>query len=100
MSFELTHLAVILGMAAVTLAMRFGGYVLVRYVRVEGGLAVAMEAMPVAVLTALVVPTALATGPAETGAAILTVLLAWRFPLIIAVFGGTAAVVLLRSVLT
>ncbi|MDW3206840.1 MAG: AzlD domain-containing protein [Alphaproteobacteria bacterium] len=96
MSFDPIHLTAILGMAAVTLAMRFGGYLLVRYVTVTGRAAAAMEAMPVAVLTALVVPTALATGPAETIAAAVTLFAAWRLPIIVAVIIGTAAVVVLR----
>jgi uncharacterized membrane protein len=99
MSADPISLLTIAGMAVVTLFMRFGGYWLVRYVRIEGRAAAAMEAMPVAVLTALVVPTVLATGPAETLAAAVTVLAAWRLPLIVAVFLGTAAVVLLRGML-
>ncbi|MEQ8443032.1 MAG: AzlD domain-containing protein [Alphaproteobacteria bacterium] len=99
MTFDPVHLIAILGMAGVTLAMRLGGYILVRYVNVTGRVAVAMEAMPVAVLTALVVPTALATGPAETLAAIVTVAAAWRLPIIAAVFIGTAAVVGLRAII-
>lgn len=96
MSLDPTSLLTIAGMAAVTLLMRVGGYWLVRYVRIEGRVAAAMEAMPVAVLTALVVPTVLATGPAESLAAAVTVVAAWRLPLILAVFVGTGAVVALR----
>jgi len=99
MTFDPIHLIAILGMAGVTLAMRVGGYFLVKYIAVKGRLAVAMEAMPVAVLTALVVPTALATGPAETLAAAITVAAAWRLPIIVAVFIGIGAVVGLRAVL-
>lgn len=98
MSVDPISLLTILGMAAVTLLMRLGGYWLVRYVRLEGRAAAAMEAMPVAVLTALVVPTVLATGPAETAAAAVTVAAAWRLPLIVAVFLGTAVVVGLRVI--
>ena len=39
----------------------------------------------------------LATGPAETLAALVTLLLAWRAPVLVAVIGGVAAVVLLRN---
>lgn len=98
MSFDPISTSTILLMAAVTLAMRCGGYFLVRFVRVSGRLEAAMSAMPAAVLTALVVPTALATGPAETLAAAVTVLAAWRLPIIVAVLIGTASVVLLRLV--
>ena len=96
MTVDPVHLMTIAGMALVTLAMRLGGYVLVRYITLKGRAAVAMEAMPVAVLTALIVPTALATGPSETIAAAVTALAAWRLPLIVAVAIGTVCVVLLR----
>lgn len=96
MSLDPTHLITILGMIAITLACRFGGYLLVRYVTFRGRVAAAMEAMPVAVLMALITPTVLYTGPAETVAAAITALAAWRLPLIVAVGIGTAAVVALR----
>lgn len=99
MSFDPTHVLAILGMAGVTLAFRMGGYLVVQYFQVRGRVAAAMEAMPVAVLTAIVVPTALATGPAETLAAVVTLVAAWRLPLIVAVFIGTAAVVGFRLIL-
>ena len=56
-----------------------------------------LEAVPLAVLTALIAPTVLATGPAESLAAIVTLLLAWRLPVLAAILGGIAAVVLLRA---
>lgn len=96
MSIDPIHLLTILGMASVTLACRLGGYILVRYVTFRGRAAAAMEAMPVAVLMSLIVPTALATGPAETLAAAVTAFAAWRLPLIAAVAIGTVAVVVLR----
>lgn len=99
MSADPIHLITIFGMIAVTFACRAGGYLLVRYVTFRGRAAAAMEAMPVAVLMALIVPTALATGPAETGAAAITALAAWRLPLIAAVAVGTGAVVALRWLL-
>jgi uncharacterized membrane protein len=95
-SLDPVHLLTILGMAAVTLACRLGGYLLARHITFRGRAAAAMEAMPVAVLMSLIVPTALATGPAETVAAAITTLAAWRLPLIAAVAIGTLAVVLLR----
>jgi uncharacterized membrane protein len=92
-------LAAIAGMALATYFTRFIGYWLVRRTTVSGRLAGALEAMPGAVLTAIITPMALATGPAETAAAALTVLLALRLPLIVAVAGGCLAVVALRAVL-
>ncbi len=99
MTIDPIHLMTLAGMAAVTLLFRFGGYLLVRHIELRGRAKTAMEAMPAAVLTALTVPMVLATGPAETLAAGITILAAWRLPLIAAVCIGTGAVVLLRAVL-
>jgi uncharacterized membrane protein len=93
-------LATWIGMMAVTYASRAGGYWLVRRFAVGGRLKAALEAVPLAVLTALIAPTVLATGPAETLAALITLLLAWRLPILAAVMGGVAAVVLLRGFLS
>jgi uncharacterized membrane protein len=92
-------LAAIAGMALATYFTRFIGYWLVRRTVVTGRLAGALEAVPGAVLTAIIAPMALATGPAETAAAALTVLLALRLPLIVAVAGGCLAVVALRALI-
>ncbi|MDF1748803.1 MAG: AzlD domain-containing protein [Alphaproteobacteria bacterium] len=99
MTLDPVHLITLLGMAAVTLLFRVGGYVLVRYVTPRGRVKVAMEAMPAAVLTALVVPMALTTGIAETLAALVTVLAVLRLPLIVAVCLGTGTVVLFRTII-
>jgi len=92
-------LAAIAAMAVATYATRIFGYWLVRRRAVGGRLAGALEAVPGAVLTAIIAPMAFATGPAESGAALLTVLLALRLPLIAAVAGGCLAVVGLRLLL-
>ncbi len=92
-------LAAIAAMAVATYATRIFGYWLVRRRAVGGRLAGALEAVPGAVLTAIIAPMAFATGPAESGAALLTVLLALRLPLIVAVAGGCLAVVGLRLLL-
>jgi uncharacterized membrane protein len=92
-------LATWLGMLAVTYATRVGGYWFVRRFPVSGRVKAGLEAVPVAVLTALIAPTVLATGPAETVAALVVLLLAWRQPVLVAVIGGVAAVVLLRAVM-
>jgi uncharacterized membrane protein len=89
----------ILAMALATWFTRYVGYWLVRRTTVSGRLASALEAVPGAILVAIIAPKALATGPAETLAAALTVLLALRLPLIVAVAGGCLAVVALRAVI-
>jgi uncharacterized membrane protein len=88
-----------LGMMAVTYATRIGGYWFVRRFPLSGRVKAGLEAVPMAVLTAIVAPAVLATGPAETLAAIATLLLAWRLPTLAAVLGGIGAVVLLRMIL-
>lgn len=93
------NLLAILGMAAVTLALRFAGFLAVRRMTPRGRVAAALESVPPAVLTSLIAPMALATGPAETLAALVTVLAAWRLPTIAAVVLGVAGVVVLRQLL-
>ncbi|MEQ8355007.1 MAG: AzlD domain-containing protein [Kiloniellaceae bacterium] len=88
--------AAIAVMAIATYATRGVGYWLVRHKTVSGRFAGALEAVPGAVLTAIIAPMAFVTGPAESGAALITVLLALRLPLILAVAGGCLAVVGLR----
>lgn len=99
MQLDPLTLAAILAMAAATYFTRVSGYLLVRRFTVSGRLASALEAVPGAVLTAIIAPMAFATGAAESGAALLTVLLALRLPLIVAVAGGCLAVVGLRLLL-
>ena len=91
--------AAIAGMALATYFTRFIGYWLVRRRPVGGRLAGALEAVPGAVLTAIIAPMVLTTGPAETAAAVLTVLLALRLSLVAAVAGGCLAVVALRGLI-
>jgi uncharacterized membrane protein len=99
MQLDPLALAAILAMAASTYFTRIFGYWLVRRTTVSGRMASALEAVPGAILTAIIAPMAFATGPAESGAALITVLLALRLPLIVAVAGGCLAVVGLRLLL-
>ena len=57
----------------------------------------ALEALPPANLTADIAPVALATGPAETLAAVITGVAALRLPLLAVVAVGAASVVALRA---
>ncbi|MGH6809228.1 MAG: AzlD domain-containing protein, partial [Ensifer adhaerens] len=59
----------------------------------------ALEAIPPAVLMAVIAPTALVTGPAETVAAVVTALVAMRLPLLAAVAAGVVTVAILRMAL-
>jgi len=84
-------------MAGATYFTRVAGFWLVRRVRIRGPLAGALAAMPGSILVALIAPTVLSTGPAESGAALVTVALAWRLPSLVAIVGGVASVVALRA---
>ena len=99
MSVTLANLAVILAMAVVTYAVRAAGLLIAEHIPQTGRMRAALDALPAAVLTAVVAPMALATGPAETGAAAITLAAALRLPLLATVTIGVVAVVVLRLVL-
>ncbi|AXS42672.1 AzlD domain-containing protein [Breoghania sp. L-A4] len=92
-------LAAILAMGVATYATRLAGLVLVRHIPATGRVKAALEAVPAAVLMAVIAPVAIATGPAETIAAALCALAATRLPLIVVVAIGVASVVGLRMAL-
>ncbi|MGY2047364.1 AzlD family protein [Methylobacterium sp. JK268] len=91
-------LAAILAMAAITYATRIAGLFLAGRLAPTGRARAAFEAIPAAVLTALIAPSALATGWRETCAAALAALAATRLPLLATVAIGVAAVVALRAI--
>ncbi|OCP00696.1 MULTISPECIES: AzlD domain-containing protein [unclassified Ensifer] len=99
MSVDLNTLFAILAMAVATVATRIGGLVLIRYVAIGEGQKRALEAIPPAVLMAVIAPTAFVTGPAETIAAAATALAAMRLPLLASVAVGVVSVALLRLLL-
>ncbi|MEP7174226.1 MAG: AzlD domain-containing protein [Aestuariivirga sp.] len=90
----------ILGMALATYATRASGLYLMRGVVVKGRLNAALDALPPAILMAVIAPTILTTGPAESIGAILTAVVAFmRVPLVVTVLTGVISVVLLRMFL-
>lgn len=99
MTLDPLTLAAILGMALATYATRIGGWLLVRRIELRGRARAALEAVPGAVLMAVIAPMALATGAPETLAAGITALAALRLPLLATVAVGVGAVVVLRIVL-
>lgn len=99
MTFDAPTLLAILGMALATYATRLGGWLAVRRFAVAGRWRAALEAVPGAVLAAVIAPMALATGPAESAAAALTVLAALRLPPLAAVAIGVLSVVAFRALL-
>ncbi|MFW6076467.1 MAG: AzlD family protein [Hyphomicrobiales bacterium] len=99
MTLDPVTLVAIAGMAIVTYLNRVSGLVLVRFVRLEGRTKAALDALPPAILMAVIAPMALTEGPAETAAAGITVIAAMRLPLIAAVVIGVASVVALRHLI-
>lgn len=97
MQVELGHLAAIVAMAIATYATRIGGFWLVRMFRPGRNLQVALDALPVAVLTAVIAPALAKGGAADLGAAAVTLAAAFRLPLLVAVITGVATAVVLRS---
>jgi uncharacterized membrane protein len=93
-----TELA-IAGMAIATYITRVCGLYLVRFFNVQGRTKAALDAMPPAILMAVIAPVAFATGLAETAAAVVTAIAALRLPLIVAVIIGVASVVAFRQLL-
>ncbi len=92
-----TLLILLLGL--VTYGTRVAGdLVLSRFERIHPRVEAALDAVPTAVMTALVAPMALSTGPAETIAALATVLAALKLPANAALAVGVAAVAGLRYV--
>jgi len=91
-------LVAILAMTVATLATRFAGLFVPAGFARRGRLKAAFQAMPVAVLAAIVAPAVLATGWPETVAALLTVAVAWRMPLLAAVVTGVVSAAVLRAV--
>lgn len=97
MSLDALNLLAILGMALVTCATRLAGLALAGRLDLSPRAQAAFDAIPPAVLVAVIAPGALATGWAETGAALLTALAAARLPVLGVVAVGVVAVVGLRA---
>lgn len=98
MSLGLANMIAILAMGLATYATRAGGLWLAARIPASGRFRAALDALPPAVLTAVIAPAALA-GPAEMLAAAITILAATRLPLLGVVAVGVGSVVLLRMVL-
>ena len=99
MSVDANTLLVITGMAVAAFLTRVAGLWLLQLANVEGRARSAMDALPPAVLMAVIAPTVLATGVAETLAATITVLAALRLPLLVSVVVSVASVVVLRALI-
>ncbi|OYW68818.1 MAG: hypothetical protein B7Z40_01325 [Bosea sp. 12-68-7] len=98
MTLDPHTLLAILGMALATYATRLAGLALAGQLQLSARAQAAFDAIPPAVLVAVIAPSALATGWPETVAALLAALAATRLPLLGVVAVGVAAVVGLRAV--
>ncbi|CAN7227963.1 AzlD family protein [Rhizobium sp. LjRoot258] len=97
MTLEIHTLLAILAMAAATVLTRMSGLLLIRHVEMTKQTRTAIEAIPPAVLMAVIAPTAFATGWAETAACLVTALAARRLPMLASVAVGVATVAVLRA---
>jgi uncharacterized membrane protein len=92
-----TTLLAIIGMGLATYSTRLSGLLLMRGVVVQGRLKAALDAVPPAVLMAVITPTVFMTGKAETIAAVATATAAYfRLPLLLVIGVGMVSVVGLR----
>ena len=88
-------LIVLLGVA--TYATRVGGHlILSRFEKINPRVEAALDAVPAAVLAAIVTPAALAAGAAEAIAAAVTVLAALRLSILATIAFGVGALLALR----
>jgi uncharacterized membrane protein len=98
MSADPMAVLLILLLGVATYGTRIAGHlVLSRFERLNPRLEAALDAVPIAVITALVAPAVLATGPAETIAAVVTVIAALRLPILPTLLVAAVTVSLLRA---
>ncbi|PLX36596.1 MAG: AzlD domain-containing protein [Hyphomicrobiales bacterium] len=92
------HTLLIAGLAAGTYAIRLGGYLLGSALPSEGPTASALSALPGSLIAALLTVIVVQAGPAEWGAAAISLAVAlWTRSLPITMLVGVAAVWLLRT---
>lgn len=97
---DMPALLAILGMALAAYATRISGFYLLRGLNVSGRMKAALDALPPAILMAVIAPVILTTGIAETVAAGITAGAAYfRLPLALVIVIGVASVVALRAML-
>ncbi|CAM5765632.1 AzlD family protein [Bosea minatitlanensis] len=99
MSVDPVNFLAFLGMAIVTYVTRVAGLALAGRLNLSPRAQAAFDAIPPAVLVAVIAPSALATGWAETAAAAIAALAATRLPLLAVVAVGVVAVVAFRAVM-
>jgi len=96
---DTSNIAAIFAMAVATYATRVGGLWVLRFFKPTPRIQAALDALPVAVLTAVIAPSLSKGGAADLIAAFLTLLAASRLPLLPVVVIGVGSVVILRQFL-
>lgn len=100
MSVNSHTLLLILLMGLATYSTRIAGYWLLRGRKVEGRMKAALDAVPPAILMAVIAPSVFLQGYAEMMAGALTLAAALlRLPLLVTILVGMASVVVFRMVL-
>jgi uncharacterized membrane protein len=97
MSLDQATLVAILAMAVITYLTRIAGIFVAGRLALRGRAKAAFDAIPPAVLVAVIAPMALATGWRETVAALVTAIAATRLPLFATIATGVLAIVALRA---
>ncbi|MEE1610001.1 AzlD family protein [Microvirga sp. CF3016] len=97
MSLDTTTLLAVLAMAVVTYLTRIAGLFVADRLVLTGRAKAAFDAIPPAVLVAVIAPTALTSGWAEAVATAITAAAALRLPLLGTVAVGVVSVVVLRN---
>lgn len=98
MSLDPATLAAILAMMVATVFTRLFGALLINRITLSPRMEKALNAVPPAVLMAVVTPTAIATGVAETAACAVTAFAALRLSLLPAAALGVLTVAALRAI--
>jgi len=97
-TFHWQWMLAILGMGVATYATRLSGLLLMRGVVVKGRAKAALDALPPSVLMAVITPTILMTGWAETVAGVITAIAAiLRLPLLATMVIGMGSLWLLKT---
>lgn len=100
MRIDPTALAAIVAMGLATYLTRIAGYWLVRRFTLSGRVRAGLEAVPGAILIALIAPAAFATGIAGSAAAAVALLVAvLRWPMLVALIASAGMAAGLRAVL-
>lgn len=97
MTVDPATLAAIVAMAVVTYLTRIAGFFIGDRLALSGRAKAGFDAIPPAVLVAVIAPMALTTGWQETAATVVTILAATRLPLLATVAVGVLAAVVLRA---